>query len=727
MKKIILRIGGMSCSACSNGLEKLLNSKEKIKEAKVNLVLQTASIIYDDDLKIEEIEKYISEAGFESLGDENYLLQEEKDSIVPIIVYGILGIVLMYISMAHMLKLPMIELFNPSKNPLIYSTTLLILTIPFLIYGIDILKSGFNNLLHKMPNMDTLVMIGIFSSFFYSLFSFIMIILGSKEYIHELYFESTAFVIYFIKLGRLIDKKSKNKTKDAIKGLVQITPEKARIKENDTIKEVTIDEVKIGDILICLPGDKIAVDGEIVKGSTHIDESFITGESLPLLKKVKDKVIAGSINYEQPIEYKAQKIGKDSTISEIVRLVVEATNTKIPISRIADRICNIFVPTVIALAIITLIFTFLITKDFSQSLTSFITVLVVACPCSLGLATPLATVIAIGNTAKKGILIKNNEVLEFANEINVVVFDKTGTLTKGNLSIKKINNHSNFSDNDLLELLAAIEKNSSHPIAKGINTYLKENKIKSNYDFITEDLAGYGLKAKDNKNIYYACNSNLLDKLDIINSYKDEEIKMAEEGNSIIYLVKNNKILATFGLKDVVRKESKKLISELKAKNIEVVMLSGDNKITANEIAKELNINKVVAEMKPKDKTKYIKDLIAEGKKVIMVGDGINDAPSLSSATIGISLKGATDIATSSADVIIMNNLLKILDLFEISKKTLKNIRQNLFWAFAYNIIMIPLAMGIVPKISINPMLACLAMILSSLTVTLNALRLKNK
>lgn len=726
MKKTVLRIDGMSCSACSNGLEKYLNKQEKIKSAEVNLVMQTATISHDDSLSIKDLEKFISDAGFESLGEEN-LFKEEKNSYLPLLVYGVLGFVLMYISMSHMLKIPLPSFLNMKSNPISYSLTLLILTILFLFYGWDIIKSGYKNLYHKMPNMDTLVTIGIISSFIYSLFSTIMILFGHLQYLHSLYFESTAFVIYFIKLGRFIDKKSKNKTKDAIRDLVQITPEKARIKKGDSYEEITIDEVKKEDILICLPGDKIAVDGEIIKGESHFDESFITGESLPVLKKQSDKVIAGSINYEGAVEYKAERIGKESTISEIVRLVVEATNTKAPISRIADKVSGVFVPLVIVLASITFLINLLLGTELSNSLTHFISVLVVACPCSLGLATPLAMVISIGIAAKKGILVKNNEVLELASKIDVAVFDKTGTLTNGNLSVSKINNHSDYTEKELLEILGSIEKNSIHPIAKGINSYLKENKIKANYDFITEDLAGFGIKAKDDKDIYYACNASLLKKLDITNAYPEEEKLLTSSGNSIIYLVKNNKVIASFGLKDTVRKEAKRLVSELEKRNIEVVMLTGDNKITANKIAAELKIKNVLSEAKPKEKTAYIKKIIKEDKKVIMVGDGINDAPSLSSATIGISLKGATDIATSSADVIIVNNnLLKIIDLFDLSRKTIKNIKENLFWAFIYNIIMIPMAMGIIPKLHINPMVACLAMIISSLTVTLNALRLKS-
>jgi len=725
MNKIILKIEGMTCSACSNGLEKYLNKQKGIQEAKVNLVLQNAEITYDENLTIEKIEKFISEAGFTSLGIENYDLGEEKTSLTRELIYGILGLILMYISMAHMLKLPIIEIYNPIKNPIVYSVTLLVLTIPFLYYGFDIITSGVKNLIHKMPNMDTLVTIGIISSFLYSLFSVIMIINNNISYIHSLYFESTAFVIYFIKLGRYIDKKSKSKTKEAIRGLVKITPEKARLKKDNTYIDITIDEVKKDDILICLPGDRVAADGEVIEGHTHLDETFITGESIPVEKKVHDKVIAGSINYESTFTYKAERIGKDSTISEIVRLVVEATNTKAPISKLADKICGIFVPTVIVIAILTLIGNLLLTNDIQTSIIHFITVLVVACPCSLGLATPLAMVVALGNSARNGILIKNNEILETINDIDTVIFDKTGTLTNGILSINIINNHCDLEDTTILEILSSIEKNSSHPLAKGIVNYAKDHKINFNLDLTIEDLPGYGVKAKDNSNVYYACNASLLEKLDIINSYKEEEQAMARAGNSIIYLVKNNKVIATFGLKDTVRKESKKVVETLKSKKLEVVMLSGDNQLTAEKIAKELGIEQVFSNMLPKDKTKYIKDLLAAGKKVIMVGDGINDAPSLSSATIGISLKGATDIATSSADVIIMNNLQKITTLFNIGKRTLKNIKQNLFWAFAYNIIMIPLAMGIFKKINITPMIACLAMILSSLTVTINALRLK--
>ena len=727
MKKTILRIEGMSCSACSNGLEKFLNSKEGVK-ATVNLVMATASIEYDDKLTISDLNKYVEEAGFHSLGEEKLIEKKEKTHKTPIVLLGILGLFVLYITMQHMTNTPKIMLFDMEEHPKIYTISLFLCTIPFLIFGFDIMKNGIKNVLHKMPNMDTLVTIGVFASFIYSIYSMVLLFLGNEEAIHHMFFESTIFVILFIKLGKYITEKSKNKTKDSIKELVKMTPNKAHLKTNDSYVDITIDEVNKGDILICLSGEKIAVDGVIVKGSSSFDESFITGESIPVDKKVGSKVIAGSINYDSKIEYQAERIGKESTISEIVRLVVEATNTKAPISKIADRICSYFVPCVLGTAVIIFLLHMILGHTISDAILYFVTVLVVACPCALGLATPLALVVSVGNSAKKGILIKDSESLELAKKIDTVVFDKTGTLTSGTLTISEVNNHCDLEKETVLELVATIEKYSTHPIAVGINKYAKENNINTDREFETEDLPGYGVKAKDNHTIYYVCNRALLKRLDIINSYEDEENKMAKEGNSVIYLVRNNKVLATIGLKDVIRKESKKIVEKLKEKNINIIMLSGDNEMTAKKIAKELDIDNVVANVNPKEKTKYIKNLVKEGKYVMMVGDGINDAPSLTSATVGVSISSGTDIATNAANIVLVNNnLVKIDDLFSISEKTINNIKQNLFWACIYNICMIPIATGLIPGIHINPMVACIAMIISSLSVTINALRLKRK
>lgn len=727
MQKIILSIEGMTCSACSNGLEKYLRKQTGIINATVNLIMATASIEYEENLTIQDIETFIRNAGFKSLGLASFDNNSKKKSKIPFIVYGLLALLVMYISMSHMKYLFTIEILDMQRHPIIYSLTLFVFTLPFLFYGFDLIKSGISNLIHKMPNMDTLVSLGVISSFSYSLFGVIMIIIGNHFYVHNLYFESTAFVIYFIKLGRYIDHNSKEKTKDAIKGLVTITPKVAKIKDKNGFKEITIDEVKVGDILISQPGDKFAVDGIIVKGKTYVDESFITGESKPVSKKAQDKIVAGSINYNGVVEYKAQKIGINSTISEIVNLVVESTNTKAPISRIADRICSHFVPVVIIIAILTLIGCLLVGIPFSKSLIRFVTVLVVACPCALGLATPLAIIISEGVCAKDGILVKNSATYELANKIDTVVFDKTGTLTNGALTISRIFNYSQFSNNELLMILGSMESSSSHPIAKGIMKYIENEKIKINTNFNIKEMSGYGISAIYERDKYYAGNSKLLSKLKIKNNYQKDEAELSSKGNSIVYIIKNKEILALIGVKDTIRSEAKDVVRALKQMDKRVIMLTGDNEVTAKSVANTLKIDEVIASVIPTEKANIIKKLKKENSKVIMVGDGINDAPSLVLADIGISLSSGTDIASDSSDIILINNKLEnIVKFLQVSKRTILNIKQNLFWAFIYNICMIPIAAGLFNKwIMISPMLACLSMIISSLLVILNALRLK--
>ena len=726
MKKITLVIEGMSCSGCSNGIEKYLNKQEEVVSASVNLVLKTATITYTNKISKKDLEKYIEEAGFKSLGEEIKVTQK-KTSVTPLIIFGLLALLIMYITMAHHLGLP--EIINQEKNPKTYALLLLLLTTPFIFYSFDIIKSGVKSLLHLMPNMDTLITMGIFSSYLYSVSSVVMILLGNNKYINNIFFESTVFVIFFIKVGRIIVDKNRDKTEQDIKDLVRITPKKAHLKTEDGYTDITIDEIKKDDLLICLPGEKIAVDGEIVEGSTTIDESLITGESVPLFKEIKSKVIAGSINHEGKITYKAERIGKDTMISEIVRLVVQSTNEKNRITRIVDKICSYFVPIIIIIAVITFIFNVIIFRDISLALVRFLTVLIIACPCSLGLATPLALVVSISNSAKKGILIKNSEVLEVTSQIDTIVFDKTGTLTYGKPTVSKIINHSEKEEKEIMELLASIEKYSNHPLATGINNYAKKKKINTSYNLTTEDLIGYGVKAKDEENVYYACNNKLLNKLDISNPYENEDFMLQKEGNIVMYLVRNKKIIALIGLKDTIRKEAPNLLKILKDNNLNILILSGDNEVTSMKIASELDLKKeqVYSRLSPKEKNVIVKKLVKENHKVMMVGDGINDAPSLKSATIGVSLNSGTEIASNAASIVIVNNnLMKINDIIQISKITRKIIRENLFWAFIYNSLMIPLATGLIQIIKINPMIACIAMIISSLTVTLNSLRIKN-
>ena len=725
MKKVMLKIEGMSCSACQNRVEKYLNKQDGVN-ATVNLVMANALIEYDEEkVSLSDLDRFISEAGYKSLGiyQENNKVQKDNTKYY-LIVFAILIIILMYVSMSHMIGFPVIPFLHMINHPINYGLALFVLTIPFLLFGLDIIKSGIKKIIHRSPNMDTLVTIGVLASFIYSLINLILIINGNSMLVESLYFESSAMIIYFIKIGRFIDKNSKEKTKEAIKELVQITPQTALIKDKNSEREITIDEVKKGDVLICKPGMKVAVDGVIIDGETHIDEAFITGESIPTKKTKNDKVVAGSINIDGYILYKAERIGPDSTISEIVKLVAEASNTKPSIQRIADKVSSYFVPGIMIIAVLTFIIYLIIGKSFDESIISFVTVLVVACPCALGLATPLAIVVSEGSSAREGILIKTSETLENANRVDTIIFDKTGTLTYGNLKISKINNYSKYSDDKLLKIVASLENNSIHPISNAFKEYYDSSIKVDKFN----NISGYGLTGIINKKEIYVGSSKLLKKLDIKNEYLKDEKELLNNGNSLVYVIENKDIIALIGVNDIIRNSSKEKINELNRMNKNVFMLSGDNLETANIIAKELNIKNVIANVLPKEKENVIKKLISENHKVMMIGDGINDAPSLTSSDVGVSISGGTDIAGDSADVILMHDdLSKIVSLFNISKRTIKIIKENLFWAFIYNIIMIPMAIGIFKPfgISISPMIASIFMTISSLTVVLNSLRLR--
>ena len=743
MKKVLLKIDGMTCSACSSGLEKYLNKQEGVINATVNLVMNNASIEYDEKkLDIPQIEKFVQKAGFESLGVDNLQREEKKKSREKnkLVGFGIIAVITLYIAMGHMIGIPEIPLLSMHAYPINYTIFLLILSLIAIFLGRSIIKNGYKNLIHKTANMDTLVMLGVLSSLLYSIYNTYMIIKGHNEYVKNLYYESVVIILFFINIGRFIEERNKDKTKEAIQGLMMITPNKANIIRDGREKEVTIDEINKGDIVLCRPGEKIAVDGEIIEGTTHIDESFITGESIPAKKEKGNKVVAGSINYEGTIKYKAEKIGKESTVSEIVRMVVEATNTKAPIAKVADKISGYFVPAIIIIAIISAIIWLILGKDISFAINIFVTVLVVACPCSLGLATPLAIVISSGEASKKGILIKNSEGLENSHKVKTVVFDKTGTLTKGKLSVSKIYNYDIEIDDKnqnhdikqeknfmLLKAIASIENKSEHPIARGIVNYAIDNKLQLEEVKEFENIPGYGVKARYEGETYLIGNSKLMkeNSIDIEKALEDEE-KLEKDGNSILFVAKENILIALMGVKDTIKENAIEVIEKLKKQNIEIVMLTGDNEKTARVIADKIGIKNVISNVLPKQKAEKINELKQNGL-VMMCGDGINDSISLVTADIGVAV-GGTDIAMDSSDIVLMNNdLRKINDIIYISKKTIKNIKQNLFWAFFYNICMIPIAMGIftVWGITMNPMFASIAMTLSSLTVTLNSLRLK--
>ncbi len=715
MKKIVLNIEGMTCSACSNGLEKYLNKQEGVISASVNLVMATALIEYEDNLSVKDLNRFVKEAGFKSLGEK----KEEKKSneLGKLIIFAILGIILMYISMGQMINLPTPKILNMMESPRIYAITLMMLSLLFIFYGFDIIKNGIKNIIHKMPNMDSLVGVGVIVNFVYSLWNTIQVFMGNTSLVHHLYFESSAIIILFVKIGRYIDKKNKDKAVDTIKNLVTITPKNGTILKDGKELQVTINEIEKGDTVISKPGEKIAVDGTVINGKTHTDESFITGESKPVSKKVGDTVIAGSINYDGYIEYRAEKIGRDSSISNIVKMVVEATNTKAPIARIADKISGYFVPAIFIIALISFILNFVITKDINQSILALVSVLVVACPCALGLATPLAMVVAIGNCSRRGILVKSSETLEAINKVDTIVFDKTGTLTTGKMSIAD-----GVYNEVTLKILKSLEKNSNHPLAKSI--YNNEKDIFEVQDF--EEVPGLGVKAIINGKQYYAGNYKYVEKMNVENKLKDNEAVFASKGESIVYLFDEKETVLIIGLADTIKKDITDTIKNLEKLDKKIIMLTGDNEKTARAIAKQIGIENIISNVNPEQKLDKIKEL-NKNNNVAMVGDGINDSPSLKAATVGISVENGTDISADSADVILLNeNMDNIVKIFDLGKRTIRIIKENLFWALFYNVCMIPLATGLLP-IALNPMIASLAMTLSSLTVVLNSLRLLKK
>lgn len=715
MKKVVLNIEGMTCSACSNGLEKFLSKQDGIISASVNLVMATALIEYDEKLTIKDLNSFVKEAGFKSLGEKKE--KNNNANFIMLVLFSVLGIILMYISMGQMFNLPIPNILNMVQSPKIYAISLMLLSVLFILYGFDIIKNGFKNIVHKMPNMDSLVGVGVIVNFVYSLWNTVQVFMGNTNLVHHLYFESSAIIILFVKIGRFIDKKNKDKAVDTIKNLVTITPKKGIILKDNKEIEVNINEIEKGDIVISKPGEKIAVDGTIINGKTHTDESFITGESKPVSKNIGDNVIAGSVNYDGYIKYKAERIGKDSSISNIVTMVVEATNTKAPISRIADKISGYFVPIIFIISLVAFILNLVLTKDINEAILALVSVLVVACPCALGLATPLAMVVAIGNCSKNGILVKSSEILEATNKVDTIVFDKTGTLTTGKMTIVD-----GVYSKENLKILKSLEKNSNHPLAKSI--YNDEKDIFSVEEFKEEP--GLGVKGKINGIQYFAGNYKYVEKMQVENKLKLQEEKFISKGESIVYLFNEKETILIIGLADTIKKDTIKTINELKELDKKIFMLTGDNDKTAKIIAKQLGIENVISNVSPKQKLEKIQELNINNN-CAMVGDGINDSPSLKTATIGISVENGTDISADSSDVILLNeNMSNILKLFKIGKNTIRIIKQNLFWALFYNICMIPLATGLFP-ISLNPMIASLAMTLSSLTVVLNSLRLLKK
>ena len=672
----------------------------------------------------------------EALRAEKKLKSELTKSKIAIV----LSLILMYISMSHMFGLPVPHIIYPVDHIFNYVAIQFIIAVTVMIIGKRFYKVGFRQLFMLSPNMDSLVAVGTSSAFIYSLYISYKIFADNNIHLmHSLYYESAAMIIAFVMLGKYLETLSKGKASAAIKKLVNFQAKKANIIRNGEIVEIDINEVSKGDIVFIKPGEKIPVDGTIIEGHSTIDEAMITGESIPVEKLENDKVYSGSINKDGALKVVVNATEGETLISKIAKLVEDAQMTKAPIARLADKVSLIFVPTVIFIAIFAaLLWWFLIKYNvvsvsqnhFEFVLTIFISILIIACPCSLGLATPTAIMVGTGKGAELGILIKSGEALEKLNEIDTIVFDKTGTLTEGTPKVIDIVSIGNaLSKDEILKIAASMEVNSEHPLGKAVYDEAKEKNVEL-YDvkkFLS--ISGRGVIGEIEEKKYLLGNKKLLLDNGISNLHEEEIHRYELEGKTTILLADEEKLIAFITLADVVRNESIKLIEKLKKENIKTYMLTGDNERTAKVIAKKLGIDDVIAEVSPEDKYKKVKDLQEQGRKVVMVGDGVNDSPALAQADVGMAIGSGTDIAIESADIVLMSKDIEtILTAIRLSKATIKNIKENLFWAFFYNSCGIPIAGGLLYLFTghlLNPMLAGLAMGLSSVSVVTNALRLK--
>ena len=737
MKNSTFNVTGMSCASCARTVENALNKNEDIK-ASVNIATEKVNIEYDENkYNFEKIKKIVENSGYglvETLSEEQKMqMYEDKIKSLKnkLILAAVFAIPLIYISMGHMMGIHLPDIINPKKNAAIYSIVQLLLTIPVVYAGRNFFIHGFKNLARKSPTMDSLIAMGASAAIIYSLYATYMTITVDPEYHMNLYFESAGTIITLILLGKLLEARTKGQTSSAIKKLIGLQPKKAKIIENGVEKEVLIENIKVGDIIVVKPGEKIAVDGKIVSGNTSVDEAMITGESIPVSKNPGDKVIGGSINKNGSIQFEATEIGKDTVLSQIIKLVEEAQGSKAPISRMADIVAGYFVPIVIVIATVTGIIWFISGSGLTAALTFFISVLVIACPCALGLATPTSIMVGTGKGAENGILIKSGEALETAHKIKTVVLDKTGTITKGKPVLTDLKVYNNFDGNEILQLAASAENNSEHPLAEAIVNGAKERNVEfKQYDKFRA-MPGYGIRATiDDKEIQIG-NRKLMAsrKISTEAAEKDYEI-LSNEGKTPMFISVNNELAGLIAVADVVKETSKAAIERMHKLGLKVIMLTGDNEKTAKYIAKEVGIDSVIAEILPFQKSEEVKKLQEAGEFVAMVGDGINDSPALAQANVGIAIGSGTDVAIESADIVLIrNDLNDVAGAIALSKATITNIKENLFWAFFYNVIGIPFAAGIFyaffngPKL--DPMIAAFAMSLSSVSVLMNALRLK--
>lgn len=731
------KIEGMTCSACASRVEKVTNKMPGVENAVVNFATEKLSVSYDaDSVSFGDIKAKVEKAGYKLIREDEQKVEEKKKKLDEkgkllwrLILSLIFAVPLLTITMGHMVGMPLPKIIDPMMNPLNFAIIQLVLTIPVMIIGYKFYYIGYKNLFKLSPNMDSLIAIGTSAAFIYSLYGTYKIYTGDGSYAMSLYYEAAVTILALITLGKYLEAISKGKTSQAIKKLMGLAPKTATIVRDGKELVIPIDEVIVGDIVIVKPGEKLPVDGEVIEGATAVDEAMLTGESIPVEKTVGSKVIGASINKTGFIKYKATKVGKDTALSQIIKLVEDAQGSKAPIAKMADIIASYFVPIVIGLAILASIGWLIAGESGVFALTIFISVLVIACPCALGLATPTAIMVGTGKGAEYGVLIKGGEALEVTHQIDTIVFDKTGTITEGKPVVTDIIT-TTISEDELLSIAASSEKGSEHPLGEAIVKGAEERNIKFKEISNFKAIPGHGIKVEIEGKVILLGNKKLMTENSIeIGDLGVKSDKLANEGKTPMYIAINNKLEGIIAVADTVKPSSKEAIENLHKMGIKVAMITGDNKKTADAIAKQVGIDIVLAEVLPEDKANEVKKLQEKGSKVTMVGDGINDAPALAQADIGIAIGTGTDVAIESANIVLMKGDLKdVATAIKLSKATIRNIKQNLFWAFGYNVLGIPVAMGVLHIFGgplLNPMIGAAAMSLSSVSVLTNALRLR--
>lgn len=735
------KLSGMTCAACAMTVEMAVKDLETVEDVSVNLATERLSLLPKAGFDSQQVLDAVAEAGYQAeekgkdrpsdVSEEAVIkaqkLQKKKQELLILL---ITALPLLYISMGSMVGLPLPSFLDHMAHPLVFVMSQLLLTLPAVWIGRGFYQRGFRNLIKQHPNMDSLIAVGTSAAFFYSLYSVSQVFLGHHPFVHQLYFESVAVIIALVLLGKYLESSAKGKTSQAIQSLLELVPSQATVIRYGEAVTIDTEDIRVGDIIRIKPGERMPVDGLVTEGQTFVDESMMTGESVPIEKKVGDTITSATINQNGSIDYQATRVGSDTTLAQIVRLVEEAQGSKAPIAALADKISLYFVPIVLSLATLSALgWYFLDGESLSFSLSIFIAVLVIACPCALGLATPTAIMVGTGKGAENGILIKSGQALEAAYQLDTIVLDKTGTITVGKPSLTDLLPLSDFNRSDLLQLIASAEQHSEHPLAQAILEAAEEEGLDLLPVSHFEAMVGRGLSAQVEGRQLLVGNESLMKDKNIDSSvFQEQLLELSQEGKTAMFVAVDGQLAGILAVADEMKSSSLKAVQELQSMGLEVIMLTGDREETATAIAQKAGIQKVIAGVLPDGKAAAIKNLQEAGKKLAMVGDGINDAPALVQADVGIAIGSGADVAIESADVVLMHSDLQdVVKAIKLSQATIRNIKENLFWAFAYNTLGIPIAMGLLHLFGgplLNPMLAGLAMSLSSVSVVVNALRL---